>query len=46
MKILVCTDGSEESKKALEKASIIAKGCNVNEVAVIHVYHSNLPKRD
>lgn len=38
MKILVCTDGSEQSKKALEKASIIATGCNINEVAVIHVY--------
>ena len=38
MKILVCTDGSEQSQKSLEKALIIAKGCNVNEVAIIHVY--------
>ena len=37
MKILVCTDGSEHSQKALEKASIIAEGCNVDEVAIIHV---------
>ena len=38
MKILVCADGSEQSQKALEKASLIAGGCNANEVAVIHVY--------
>lgn len=38
MKILVCTDGSEQSQKALEKASLIAGGCNVDEVAIIHVY--------
>ncbi|MFO8192052.1 MAG: universal stress protein [Bacillota bacterium] len=38
MKILACTDGSENSRKALEKASLIAAGCNVSEVAVIHVY--------
>jgi len=38
MKILVCTDGSKYSQKALEKASVIVKGCNVNEIAIIHVY--------
>ncbi len=38
MKILVCTDGSEQSQKALEKASVIAGGCSVDEVAIIHVY--------
>ncbi len=38
MKILVCTDGSKQSRKALEKAAEIAAGCNVNEIAVIHVY--------
>jgi len=38
MKILVCTDGSEHSQKALEKASLIAGGCSVDEVAIIHVY--------
>jgi len=50
MKILVCTDGSEQSQKALEKASLIAEGCNVDEVAVIHVLDQRLdftkvPKR-
>ncbi len=38
MKILVCTDGSMPSQKALEKAAIIAEGCNVDEAAIIHVY--------
>lgn len=38
MKILVCTDGSEHSQKALEQAVILADGCNVDEVAIIHVY--------
>lgn len=38
MKILVCTDGSEYSQKALEKAAIIAGGCRVDDLAVIHVY--------
>lgn len=37
MKILVCIDGSEHSQKALEKTSIIAKGCDADEVVVIHV---------
>ena len=43
MKILVCTDGSEQSQKALEKAAMIAGGCNVNDVAVIHVYEERPP---
>lgn len=38
MKILVCTDGSEHSQKVLEAASKTANGCDVAEVAVIHVY--------
>ncbi len=38
MKILVCTDGSPHSKKALEKAAEIASGCRITELAVIHVY--------
>ncbi|MFO7953120.1 MAG: universal stress protein [Bacillota bacterium] len=42
MKILVCTDGSEHSQKALEKAAIIAEGCNVDETAIIHVYDEKL----
>ncbi len=37
MKLLVCTDGSKQSMKAVEQAIAIAKGCSVNEVAVIHV---------
>lgn len=40
MNILVCTDGSKQSRKALEKAAEIAEGRNVNEVAVIHVYNN------
>jgi len=43
MKILVCVDGSEYSQKALEKASIIAKGCSADEVAIIHVYEIYVP---
>jgi len=43
MKILVCMDGSKHSQKALEEASIIAKGCNVDEVAIIHVYERDIP---
>ncbi|MDY6827222.1 MAG: universal stress protein [Bacillota bacterium] len=38
MKFLVCTDGSEQSQKALEKAVLLAGGCNAEEVAVINVY--------
>ncbi len=37
MKILVCTDGSEQSEKTLEKTLVITEGCNVDEVAIIHV---------
>ncbi|MGM0652277.1 MAG: universal stress protein [Bacillota bacterium] len=40
MKMLVCTDGSEHSVKALEKASSIAEGYKGIEVAVIHVYEN------
>ena len=38
MKILLCTDGSEYSQKALEQTALIAGGCNVDEVAIIYVY--------
>ena len=44
MKILVCTDGSEHSKKALGEAAVIAEGCNVDEVAIIHVHDPSLDK--
>ncbi len=42
MKMLVCTDGSEHCKKALDKASKIAEGINIDEVAVIHVDEGRL----
>ncbi len=42
MKILVCTDGSEQSFKAIEKAVEIAQGCKTADIAVIHVYESKL----
>ncbi len=38
MKILVCADGSEHSKKALAQAALIADSSSINEAAVIHVY--------
>lgn len=39
MKILVCTDGSDYSQKALEKASKIADGCkNIEEISIIYVH--------
>jgi nucleotide-binding universal stress UspA family protein len=38
MKILVCADGSEHSKKALAQAALIAECNNIEEVAIIHVY--------
>ncbi|MBP8932913.1 MAG: universal stress protein [Candidatus Atribacteria bacterium] len=42
MKILVCVYGSEQSKKALEEATVIAEGCKASEVALIHVYEPKL----
>ncbi len=41
MKILLATDGSDHSKKALEEAAKIAGGCNADEVAVINVYEKS-----
>lgn len=38
MRILVCTDGSRQSRKAIEEAVKIAGGCNIDEAAVIHVH--------
>lgn len=45
MKILVCTDGSDQSQKALDKAVELAEGFNnVDEVAIIHIYeHAIVP---
>jgi nucleotide-binding universal stress UspA family protein len=40
MKILVCTDGSESSKKAYKKAAEIAEGCQASELAIIHGHQS------
>ena len=40
MKMLVCTDGSEHSQKAINQALAIAEGCKVEEVAVIHVHEA------
>ncbi len=42
MKMLVCTDGSEHSQKALEKASLFASGPAVEEVAVLNVYDGRM----
>ena len=42
MKMLVCTDGSEHSGKALEKAALLAECSNIAEVAVIHVNENKL----
>jgi len=44
MKILVCTDGSKYSQKAIREASVIAEGCQANEVAIIHVHDYNSAK--
>jgi nucleotide-binding universal stress UspA family protein len=42
MKILVCIDGSEQSKKVMEEAVQIAAGCQINDFAVINV-HEPMP---
>ncbi len=42
MKILVCIDGSERNEKILKEASLIAAGCQVNDLAVLHVYEPRL----
>ncbi len=46
VKILVCTDGSEHSRAALEVAAQIAEGSKIDEVAILHVYQpliANIP---
>lgn len=40
MKILVCTDGSENSKKCIEFAARMVGDCTINEVAIIFVHES------
>ncbi len=38
MKILVCTDGSDFSKKNIAFASEMTYNCNIQEVSIIHVH--------
>ncbi len=40
MKILVCTDGSENSQKCIEVASELASKCSVTGITIIHVYEN------
>ncbi len=40
MKILVCIDGSEFSKKVIKVASGMIGDCTVNEVSIIHVHET------
>ena len=42
MKMLVCTDGSKQSLKAIDAAAVIAAGCNIHEVSIVHVYENTL----
>lgn len=41
MKILVCTDGSANSKKCVRVAAKMVNDCKINEVALIHVHESS-----
>ena len=41
MKILVCTDGSANSKKCVEVAARMVDECTINEVTLIHVHESS-----
>lgn len=38
MKILVCTDGSENSEKGIAVTAKMVGDCSINEVAIIHVH--------
>jgi nucleotide-binding universal stress UspA family protein len=40
LKILVCTDGSENSKKCIEFAARMVSDCTINEVSIIYVHES------
>jgi len=42
MKMLVCTDGSEQSQKALDKAALLAECAVIEKVTVIHVFDGKL----
>lgn len=41
VKILVCTDGSENSKKCVEVAARMVGSCDINEVSLIYVHNSS-----
>jgi len=41
VKILVCTDGSANSKKCVEVAARMVDECTINEVTLIHVHESS-----
>ncbi len=41
MKILVCIDGSANSKKCVEIAAKMIDDCKVSEIALIHVHESS-----
>ncbi|NLN07336.1 MAG: universal stress protein [Firmicutes bacterium] len=48
MKILVCTDNSKHSMKALKMAARLAECCKdkVETIDIVHVYHVDLPVSD
>lgn len=41
MKLIVCFDGSDPSKRAIEKAHQLTADCGVHEVTIIHAYQDN-----
>ncbi|HHX74777.1 MAG TPA: universal stress protein [Firmicutes bacterium] len=46
MKILVCTDSSKHSMKALKMAAQVAAGCKADTIDIVHVYHVDLHLSD
>lgn len=41
MKLLVCFDGSEPSKRAIQKAHQLTSDCGIHHVTIIHAYQDN-----
>ncbi len=41
MKLLVCFDGSEPSKRAITKAHELTANCGFNKVTILHAYQDN-----
>lgn len=41
MKLLVCFDGSEPSKRAIVKAHQLTADCGFNKVTILHAYQDN-----